>query len=184
MDITNQKTLVIVKPDGVQRKLIGEIISRFERVGLHLREMKLVRTDEKLAYDHYADDEKWQKSVGDRLLQFFEENNRNPVEDIGTDDAVEIGKIVRNWLATYLVEGGPVVAMVWEGPHAIDIVRKITGSTYPLSAAPGTIRGDYGYESPFLANVQHRAIENLIHASGAPEEAEREIELWFGKDSL
>lgn len=181
MSNINQKSLVIIKPDGVQRKLVGEVISRFERVGLQIVDMKLVHTDEELAYEHYADDEKWEKSVGDRLLQFFEENQRDAKQDIGTDDPIEIGKIVRKWLATYLVEGGPVIAMVWEGPHAIEIIRKICGSTYPLNATPGTIRGDYGFESPFLANVEHRAIENIIHASGAPDEAEREIELWFGK---
>lgn len=179
MDVRDQKTLVLIKPDGVARKLVGEIISRFERVGLVIEEMRLVRVDEGLAYKHYADDQNWQKSVGDRLLGFFKENSRNPIEDIGTDDPVEIGKKVREWLAAYLVKGGPVVAMVLRGPHAIEIVRKLAGATYPLNAAPGTIRGDYGYESPFLANVEHRAIENMIHASGAPDEAEREIELWF-----
>ncbi len=179
MDIRDQKTLVLVKPDGVQRKLVGEIISRFERVGLGIEEMKLVRVDKNLAYQHYADDEKWEASVGNRLLDFFKENDRDPNKDIGTSDAVEIGKKVRDWLATYLVEGGPVIAMVLKGPHVIEIVRKITGATYPLNAVPGTIRGDYGFESPFLANIEHRAIENMIHASGAPEEAEREIDLWF-----
>ena|SRR5258708_3303787 len=179
MDNVQQKTLVIIKPDGVQRNLIGEIISRFERVGLKLTEMKMVTVDKEFSGKHYADDPVWEKSVGDKLLKFFEENNQDPVSNIGTNDPVEIGKKVRGWLADYLTTS-PVVAMVWEGPHAVEIIRKITGSTYPLSSAPGTIRGDYSFESPFLANVGQRAIENLVHASGSVEEANREIELWFG----
>lgn len=181
MQNVNQQTLVIIKPDGVRRQLVGEIISRFEHVGLRLVQMKLITPTVEHSKNHYADDEGWYKSVGDRMVQFFTENGQNLKEGLGTDDPIEIGKLVREWLATYL-SSDRVIAMVLEGPHAIEIVRKIVGSTYPLSAAPGTIRGDYSYESPFLANVGKRAIENLIHASGNPEEAKREIDLWFPKE--
>jgi nucleoside-diphosphate kinase len=89
----------------------------------------------------------------------------------------------RDWLIGYMQES-PVIAMVLEGPHAVELVRKLCGHTLPLMSAPGTIRGDYAYDSSYLANKYARAIKNLMHASGNVEEAEYEIPLWFGKDQI
>jgi nucleoside-diphosphate kinase len=179
-----EQTLVVIKPDGVRRGLVGEILARLERVGLKIVGMKMTWVDAQFVGKHYKDDAKWYKSVGDRMIAFSKEHNRSPKDSLGTDDPIEIGKKVRQWLLDYLTEG-PVVAMVLEGYHAVDIVRKIVGPTYPMSAPPGTIRGDYHFDSPFLANfVGKRSVKNMIHASGSAEEAVAEIDLWFKKNEL
>lgn len=169
---------MLIKPDGVKRGLVGEILTRFERVGLKIVAMKMVWVDEKFVGKHYQDDEKWYKSVGDKLLKFYDENGRDIGEDLGTNDPIELGKKVRKWLFTYITSG-PVLAMLLEAPHAVEVVRKLIGPTYPLQAPPGTIRGDYHYDSPALANFGQRSVENMVHASGTPEEAEFEKKLWF-----
>jgi nucleoside-diphosphate kinase len=104
-------------------------------------------------------------------------------QELGTDDPKEIGLMVRTWLMDYLTSG-PVVAMVIEAPHAVEIVRKIVGFTIPLKAAPGTIRGDFSYDSAALGNLRKRPAKNMIHASGNKEEAEYEIPLWFTKEEI
>lgn len=178
-----ERTFVAVKPDGVARGLVGEIISRFEKLGLKILAIKMLWPDEELATKHYGDSPEWYKKNGERTLAFFKEQGLDVKEVLGSDDPIELAKMVRRWLFDYLTSG-PVVAMVLEGPHAVELVRKHVGHTYPLNAAPGTIRGDYHYESPTTANLNKRAIVNLIHASGAPDEAEFEVSLWFLEDEL
>ncbi|MFZ5932770.1 MAG: nucleoside-diphosphate kinase [Patescibacteria group bacterium] len=179
----NEQTVVLVKPDGVRRGIVGEILSRFERVGLKVVAMKMVWVDEKFVGKHYRDDAKWYQSVGERLLKFYEENGKDPGEDLGTKDPIELGKKVRKWLFTYITSG-PVVALLLQAPHAVELTRKLVGETYPLTAAPGTIRGDYHYDSPFLSNLSHRSVQNLVHASGSKEEALFEKKLWFKKEEI
>ena len=178
-----EQTVVLVKPDGVKRGVVGDILSRFERVGLKIVAMKMVTVDRDFVGKHYRDDPKWYKSVGDRLLAFYKENGKDPNEDLGTSDPIELGKKVREWLFIYITSG-PVVAMLLSGPHAVEIVRKFIGTTYPLNSPPGTIRGDYHYDSPFLSNFGQRSVENLVHASGSIEEAEFEKKLWFQKEEI
>lgn len=178
-----EKTVVLIKPDGVKRALVGEIISRFERVGLKIVAMKLIKVKKSFVGKHYRDDIKWYKSVGIKLLEFYKENGKDPGEDLGSIDPIEIGKMVRNWLFTYITSG-PVVAMLLESPHAVEVVRKLVGSTYPLSSPPGTIRGDFFYDSPFLANFGKRSVMNLIHASGTVDEARFERKLWFREKEI
>jgi len=149
-----EKTLVLIKPDGVKRGLIGELVKRFENRGLKLVGMKMVWADEKLAEKHYR-------------------------EDI----AEKYGERVRNGLLKYLREG-PVVSIVIEGINAVEIIRKIVGSTYPQEALPGTIRGDFAHISKDYANKNEKDVKNLIHASTSKEEAEIEINLWFTKDEI
>ena len=149
-----ERTLVLIKPDGVQRGLIGEIISRFEKTGLKVIGMKLQHIDKKFAEKHYTD-----------------------------DIAKRRGENVRNWLLDFITEG-PVVAICLEGIEAIEIVRKIVGSTEPKSAVPGTIRGDYAHVSYGYADKKGVPIRNLIHASGNKEDAEREVPLWFSKNEI
>jgi nucleoside-diphosphate kinase len=98
---------------------------------------------------------------------------------MGTSDALEIGKMVRGWLLDYLTSA-PMVRMVIQGVHAVDMVRKIVGDTLPYRAEMGTIRGDFSVDSPTLANKEQRAVMNIVHASATPEESEHEIEFWFG----
>lgn len=174
-----EQTLVILKPDAVARGLIGEIITRFEKVGLKIVGAKVMRADKSLAQKHYpVTREAFIKGMGNKTLENYQALGVDPKKELGTDDALEIGKIIRDWLDD-LITAGPVFAMVLEGPHAVELVRKMCGHTLPLLSAPGTIRGDLSYDSSYLANTGKRAIKNLIHASGNVEEAKYEIPLWF-----
>ena len=179
-----EKTLVVLKPDAVKRGLIGEIIKRFERVGLKLVACKMLQVSKELADKHYPlSRREFIEGMGKKTLENYKDMGIDPIKEMGTDDPYEIGKVIREWLIE-MITSGPVLAMVWEGPHAVELVRKITGHTLPLKAAPGTIRGDFSFDSSYLANTGKRAIKNLIHASGDPEEAEYEINLWFSKEEI
>ncbi len=177
-DVT-QKTLVLIKPDGMKRNLAGEIIRRIETIGLKMIKAKLVEADDKLASEHYPATDEWLNLVGEKSLSDFVKYEMDPIEVLGTKEPREIGELILKFNKEYLMSG-PVLAMVFEGPHAIELVRKLAGSTNPILAAPGTIRGDYCTDSALLSDIEKRSIYNLIHASGEPSESEREIELWFG----
>ena len=173
-----EETFVMIKPDGVQRRLIGRIVSRFEDVGLTLRAMRWMVASRDLIERHYPDSEDWLRIVGEKTLTFHQEYGIDPLSTIGTTDPLESGRQVRAWLGDFIISG-PVVAMVLEGNHAVQIVRKMVGHTIPAFADPGTIRGDFSMDSPDWANLEHRSVRNLIHASGTVEEAKVEITLWF-----
>ncbi|OGE30350.1 nucleoside-diphosphate kinase [Candidatus Daviesbacteria bacterium RIFCSPHIGHO2_01_FULL_44_29] len=179
MNQFNQKTLVIVKPDGMRRHLIGEIIKRLEQVGLDLVDAKYTQANEQLARDHYPVTDEWLEAVGGKSLGDYQKYGLDPMATLGTADPKEIGRMIHQFNIKYLMSG-PVLAMVWEGNHAIEIVRKLVGSTVASVALPGTIRGDFAIDSAIAANAEKRSIQNLVHASGSIEEAAREIELWFG----
>jgi nucleoside-diphosphate kinase len=176
-----ERTLVILKPDAVERGLVGEIISRFERVGLRIRAMKMVRLSREEAMRFYPSDEEWLRSVGNKSLRAYAEIGKNPRVDLGTADPLEVGRIIKGWLADYLYSV-PILVMVIEGNRAVEVVRKIVGSTTPYNSPPGTIRGDYSCDSPDLANHEHRALRNLVHASDNVDEARREILFFFGEE--
>lgn len=149
-----QKSLVLIKPDGVQRGLIGEVIKRFEQAGLKIIGMKMRWVDKEFAKKHYT-------------------------EDI----AKRRGEHVRTALLD-LITMGPVVAMVVEGIDVVAVVRKLVGETEPKSAAPGTIRGDFAHVNFAHADQVQKAIRNIIHASGNVDEAKSEVALWFSNDEL
>lgn len=174
-----ERTLIVLKPDAVARGLIGEILSRFERVGLKVIAAELVRVPEDLAHQHYpANREAFVRGMGQKTLDDYKSKGIDPKKEFGTDDPVKIGEMVRGWL-TEMIMSGPVFAAVLEGPNAVAIVRKMVGHTLPSEAIPGTIRGDYSHDSPDQANAAKRPVKNLIHASGNLEEAKYEIDLWF-----
>lgn len=179
-----ERTLVVLKPDAVSRGLSGAILTRFERVGLKIAAIKLLMASKELAENHYPDDreELW-IGIGNKTLDNYRSLEMDPEKSLGTSDAKAIGKMVRVWLMDYMTSG-PVLAMVLEGPHAVELVRKMCGHTLPLLASPGTIRGDYSFDSSYLANTGSRPIKNLIHASGIVTEAEYEIPLWFDKNEI
>ncbi len=183
MSQTKERTLVIVKHDGVSRGLMGQIIQRFERVGLKMVAMEFIAATEDMGQKHYPNSLEWLEKVGNRTLEEYKEKGIDPVKRLGTDVPKEIGEMIKQWNVEYLTMG-PVLAMVWEGPEAVKIVRKLIGETVPLKASPGTIRGDFSWDNADLANDQMRPFYNLIHASGSPEEAEDEIELWFSDREL
>lgn len=178
MNVNTERTFVMIKPDGVKRGLVGQIIARFERAGLNLVALKMVHPTREMVESHYPSTEKWFQTVGNKTLNSYREFGLDPKEHLQTDQALEIGKIVKEWLIDF-ISSSPVVCMVWEGNHAIENVRRLVGNTLPIKANPGTIRGDFTCDSPDLANKGHRPIRNLVHASGDAEEAHHEIMLWF-----
>lgn len=151
---TIQRTLVLLKPDTLERGLVGEIIQRFEKVGLKIVGLKMIWPTEDTALKHYTE-----------------------------DLAIRRGENVRKLMVDMLVSG-PVVALALEGIEIVEQVRKMVGGTEPKTAAPGTIRGDYAHVSYKHADSKNAGIYNLIHASGTPEEAEQEIQVWFDPDEL
>ena len=178
-----EQTLIILKPDAVQRGLIGEIVSRFEKIGLKIIGAKFFIPTEELLNRHYPlEREEFISGMGQKTLDNYKDLGMDPIKYFGTDDAHEIGKVVQKWLVDFMVSA-PVFAVVLEGPHAIEIVRKVRGHTLPVKAEPGTITGDYSFDSSSLANDEQRPIRNLVHASGNKEEAEFEINLWFKPES-
>ncbi len=181
--IKAERTLVLVKPDGVLRGLSGEVIKRIEQRGLKVVALKLVAVDRKHLEKHFPSDPEWVKGLGNKGLKTFAEYKLDPIKHMGSDDPAEIGAKVKESLFDYMTSG-PIVAMVVEGIHAIDMVRKIAGDTLPVFAAIGSVRGDYSVDSPAVANVEGRAIKNIMHASETPEEAKNEIGLWFAKDEI
>lgn len=151
-----ERTLIILKPDAVQRAIIGDIVSRFERVGLKIIGMKMVRPDRDHYHQHY---EEISKLISRRGQDVFDVNLE-------------------------FMMNGPVVVLALEGIGAVDLVRKMVGETEPASAQAGTIRGDYSHISFSHANSIGAGIPNLIHASGDTDEAKQEVALWFKDDEL
>lgn len=169
-----ERTLVIIKPDGVQRSLIGEVIGRYERLGLKLVAMKMMRAGAELIEQHYTIDPEWLRIAGEKSIKNARDKGHTPISEV----PIEVGRFVLRSLVAYLTSG-PIIAMVWEGAHAVEIVRKITGGTEPLSSDVGTIRGDFVLDSYRISNHDKRAIRNIVHASGTVDEAESEIKHWF-----
>ncbi|MHB8926293.1 MAG: nucleoside-diphosphate kinase [Bacillota bacterium] len=183
MKLPLEKTLILVKPDGVQRGLVGAILGRFEQVGLKIVALRVVHPSREQAEKHYPNTPEWIEGMGQKTLQSYKENGVDPIAEVGTDDPRKIGEMVKQWNIEYL-SSGPVVACVLEGYHAIQVVRKMCGHTLPLAAAPGTIRGDYSTASPIVANALRHAIRNLIHASSTTDEADHEVAHWFPQGGL
>lgn len=179
-----EQTLIIFKPDSVARGLIGTITSRFEKVGLKIVAAKMMMVSRELADNHYpANREAFINGMGGKTLENYQDMGIDPIKEVGSADPHEIGLKIREWLVD-MITAGPVLAMVLEGPHAVELVRKMVGHTLPLKSAPGTIRGDYSFDSSYLANVGKRPIKNLLHASGELEEAKYEVGLWFNSSEI
>ena len=173
-----ESTLVLLKPDAVQRALIGEILSRFERTGFKVIGLKMCYATKDVAGRHYADDEAWLVSVGEKSKKAAESKGQKV-----SGSPKELGQKVRQMLIEFITMS-PTVAVVLEGHDVINKVRTIIGDTAPSRAAPGTIRGDFSFDSYGLADVSGRPIQNLIHASDSPDSAKREIAIWFMKDEI
>ncbi len=182
-NVRNERTLIFVKPDGVQRGLVGEVLRRFERAGLRIVGLKMVQPGPDFLEKHYPNTEDFLRTVGGKTREAFAAAGLDVKQQTGSDDPLTIGRAVRGWLIDY-ISSGPVAAFVLEGIQAVGTARKIVGDTLPFRAAPGTIRGDFSVDSPTVANLQRRPVRNLIHASGTVEEAEFEINLWFRAEEL
>jgi nucleoside-diphosphate kinase len=174
-----ERTLVVIKPDGVQRSLVGEIIKRFEQVGLKLSAVKMMVADPDFVEKHYTLDPKWRQLTGEKTIKGYVDKGLEPP----SQDPLAISQKILDNLKKY-VTSGPVIAMVWEGAHSVKIVRKLVGGTEPLTSDVGTIRGDYVLDSYQMGDVDGRSVRNLIHASGTVEESESEIKHWFAENEL
>jgi len=178
--MTKEKTLVLIKPDAVHRGISGKIISRFEDTGLKIAGIKMVWASDKLANDHYHLEKEWVEKLFQKNKETYEKQGKEM--EYKTPD--QLSKAIKTGLVTFLKEG-PVIAIVLEGPHAIELIRKMIGHTEPRQALPGTIRGDFiSVESYSVADSKKRVIKNLIHASDSKESAEREIALWFKQEEI
>ncbi len=173
-----ERSLVLIKPDGVQRNLIGEILGRFEKVGLKLTALKFLIPTKEQAYRHYVKNEADITALGQRSI-----DGKRQGGQIVNDDPTELGKKIVDRLVRFL-SSGPIVAMVLEGNQAIAIVRKLVGSTEPLQSDVGTIRGDYTLDTYAIADNDNRSVRNLVHASANPAEAEQEIKVWFEEKEI
>ena len=181
--LKEEKTLILIKPDGVKRGLIGEIIRRVEQRGLKIIALKMFQATTEQINEHYPKDPQWIKRLGEKSLKTYEKYNLDPFKELGTDDPVKIGKMVREWIIDFMVSG-PLVKMAVQGVHAVDMVRKLCGNTLPNLAEMGTIRGDYSVDSPALANAGKRAVHNIVHASETAEEANHELDCWFSSEEI
>lgn len=182
-DFKEERTYVMLKPDGVKKGLIGEVIKRFEQRDLKIVALEMFQPTLAELDDHYPKDPSWIKRLGEKTLGTYEKYQLDAMKDFGTTAPEEIGPEIRKWLIDYMFSA-PLVKMVVEGTHAVDMVRKICGPTLPHQADMGTIRGDFSIDSPAIANAEKRAVANILHASETPEEAEHEIEHWFGKSEM
>ncbi|MBI2621024.1 MAG: nucleoside-diphosphate kinase [Candidatus Levybacteria bacterium] len=179
-----EQTVVLIKPDGVKRALIGEIIHRFERMGLKIVAIKMVWPDDKLLLKHYkSDEEATLRRWGEKTLKTYSEYGKDAKGDLGTDDPLELGRMVNKWLFDY-VKSGPVIAILLEGYHAVENVINTVGPTMPVKAPAGTIRGDFSTDSAAYANDEKRGVENLVHISASIEEANFEKTLWFSPSEI
>ncbi|MFM2424229.1 MAG: hypothetical protein RLZZ70_620 [Candidatus Parcubacteria bacterium] len=173
-----ERTFVILKPDTVQRSLMGEVIRRFERTGLKCTAMKMFMATEAQLLAHYNKDDAWFLKKGNRTIEDLQAQGR-PVEK----EAIEYGKDIIRTIVNYMV-AAPVVGMVFEGNEAVAVVSKLVGSTEPKTSDVGTIRGDFTVDSYSHSAYENRAVRNLVHQSESPEEAEREIAIWFKEDEI
>lgn len=179
-----ERTFCMIKPDGVKRGLMGDIIQRIEKAGLKIVAIKMEMATKEQVMAHYPmSDEAWIHRLGEKSISAFDNLDADAFETLGSDDKAVIGRNVANSLIDYMTSG-PVVAMVVEGIQAREMIRKLAGHTLPFKADVGTIRGDYSVDSPAVANVEGRAIHNLFHASETPEEAANEIALWLKGEKI
>ena len=171
-----ERTLVILKPDTVQRAIVGEIITRFERTGLKIVGMKMMVPEMELLTKHYPD--ALIPIVGGKTKEDWDASGVEYSESIE-----EIGEMIVKATRKFMQEA-PVVAMVLQGGHAVEIVRKMVGKTGPKDSAPGTIRGDYAHLSLGHASLAKKGAANIVHASGSVDEANTEIDMWFEQHEL
>ncbi len=174
-----ERSLVLIKPDGIQRSLIGEVIKRYERTGLKLIALKFFIPNKEQIKSHYLVFDGWLEDVGRKSIEAYKKKGINPPYS----EPKKVGMVVLKRLQDFMI-AGPVIAMIWQGNEAIGVIRKITGATEPLSSDVGTIRGDFTIDSYSLADTDDRAIRNLVHASASVEEAEKEIKIWFNSKEI
>lgn len=173
-----ERSLILLKPDTVQRSLVGEVIKRFEQTGLKISAMKMIVPTEAQLLEHYNKDDSWYLRKGEGIVEELK------AQGTAIDkEPMEYGKDIIRTIVTYMT-AAPVVAMILEGNKAVSVVTKIVGTTEPATSDVGTIRGDYTVDSYGHSTYENRAVRNLVHQSESPEEAEREIAIWFKSEEV
>lgn len=175
-----EQTFVVLKPDTIQRSLVGEIINRIERTGLKLVGVKMLNMDEKRLSDHYGKKDDWYLEKGTKRVKLMQEAGKTV--DLNRPP-IEYGKDIIRGVIRYM-QSSPVVAMVWEGNQAVAVMRKLAGTTDPTTSDVGTIRGDYQLDSYTLSDAEQRGIRNIVHCSDQVSEAQREIGIWFSPEEI
>ncbi|MEI8060976.1 MAG: nucleoside-diphosphate kinase [Candidatus Berkelbacteria bacterium] len=173
-----ERTMIAIKSESIQRQIIGELLTKFEKRGLKMTACKMLAPDAELIGKHYADDESWYVSSGTKTRANYEAKG-----DKDLLEPIEYGKRTRDLLMDSLKDR-PILVMIWEGPHAVALGRKTAGATNPLIADIGSIRGDYSHDSYEVSDEVKRSIQTLVHASGSSEEAETEIAIWFRPEEI
>jgi nucleoside-diphosphate kinase len=173
-----ERTLIFIKPESIQRQLVGEFIAKFEKRGLKLVAAKLIAPTKEQVGKHYPDDDAWYIPTGTKTYESYKAKGIDPKKT-----PKELAQMVRDRLIDHFADR-PLFLMIWQGPHAVALGRKTAGSTNPLVADIGSIRGDYSFESYDFSDAEERAVFTLVHASGTPDEAENEIKLWFKPEEI
>lgn len=174
-----EHVLCLIKPDGVYRGLVGKITGRFEQVGLKLVYCRMQMPELAKVKAHYENGPAWVKKLGEKTLDTYKEFGIDAKKSLGTNNPEKIGEEVVKKLIEYIMSG-PIIVMVWEGVGAINVARKIRGTTTPITADVGSIIGDYSHDSQLSAPFKGRSMNNLVHLSGEKDEAKREIKIWLG----
>lgn len=173
-----EQTLIILKPDAVKRGLIGKVIETYENVGLKLMAAKMLKPSADVIKNHYPGTSEWIKEMGEKTISSFKQSGDDVMKTFKTDDPTKLGQFIYDRLIKYWMEG-PIVVMVWAGPNAVTVARKLRGHTIPSLAVPGTLLAEYSFDSSPLSSSLDRVVKTFIHASGSVDEAEREIKYWF-----
>lgn len=173
-----ERSLVLLKPDTVQRSLVGEVVKRFERTGLKISALKMIVPLESQLLEHYNKSDEWYERKGKGVI----EDLKSQGQEI-TKEPIEYGRDIIRTIVHYMT-AAPVVALILEGNQACSVVTKIVGTTEPSTSDVGTIRGDYTVDSYGHATLEGRAVRNLVHQSESPDEAEREIAIWFKGEEI
>ncbi|MDP2703647.1 MAG: nucleoside-diphosphate kinase [bacterium] len=181
--MSRERTFLLIKPEGVRRGLVGEILARFARAGLEMVALKEVRPTRKFLERISPSDDVYLQRFGERALEFYRDSDNDPMKVFGSREPRDVGSVMREWNIRHRL-GGDLVVAIFTGESAIKAVRKLIGPTSPLEAPAGTIRGDFSTDSPEAANRRGVACDNIVHASADAEEAEREIADWFGEEPV
>jgi nucleoside-diphosphate kinase len=175
-----ERTLIIIKPDAVKRGLVGKVIETFENAGLKLMAAKMLRPDKEVIKNHYPGSPEWIRKMGEKTLASFKQSGDSVMKIFKTDDPNKLGQFIYERLIKYWMEG-PIIVMIWQGPNAVSVARKLRGHTIPALADPGTLHASYSFDSSPLSASLDRVVKTFVHASGSIDEAEREITYWFPK---
>lgn len=179
--LCEEQTVVMIKPEIIKRGLVGNVIHKFEMVGMHINQIKVAQAKRSMLEQFYKKDPRWMRRVGMSTIERFHQQGLQIDDYLGTNDPIQIGELIYHWNIR-AIEDAEVIALLLSGPHAIERIKQVVGTTEPIEADRGTIRGDWCTDSVIYSTSHKRAISNLVHRSSNREEVEREKKVWFGKN--